>query len=143
MTVRPFRSAADTRQRPAARVNPVLTPIASSYRLSRRLWLTSVRPAAVQAGAPGVRYRYYEGTFSQVADIAKGRFVSQGTMPEPSIAGAPEEDHFGYVFEGMIRIPERGVWEFMTKSDDGSVLFVGGRRVRRKTYRYQAGIYVR
>ena len=88
-----------------------------------------MRPAAVQAGAPGVRYRYYEGTFSQVADIAKGRFVSQGTMPEPSIAGAPEEDHFGYVFEGLIRIPERGVWEFMTKSDDGSVLLVGGRRV--------------
>ena len=48
MTVRPFRSAADTRHRPAARVKPVLTPIAPSYIDSRRLWLTRVRPAAVQ-----------------------------------------------------------------------------------------------
>ncbi|MFQ7503364.1 MAG: PA14 domain-containing protein [Alistipes finegoldii] len=29
----------------------------------------------------------------------------------------------------MILIPERGVWEFMTKSDDGSVLTIGDRKV--------------
>ena len=50
-------------------------------------------------------------------------------MPEPSIADAPQEDHFGYIFNGWIRIPERGVWEFMTKSDDGSMLVIGDRKV--------------
>ena len=34
-----------------------------------------------------------------------------------------------YVFEGLIRIPERGVWEFFTRSDDGSVLLIDGCKV--------------
>ncbi len=84
---------------------------------------------AARAAQPGVRYRYYRGLFSRVAQIAGGRLAGSGTMAEPSIAEAPDEDHFGYLFEGVIRIPERGVWEFMTRSDDGSVLEIDGRRV--------------
>jgi len=86
-------------------------------------------PAGETATRPGVAYSYYEGVFSCVNDIRKGKYVSSGTMPAPSIAQAPQEDHFGYVFTGSILIPERGVWEFMTKSDDGSVLTIGDRKV--------------
>lgn len=86
-------------------------------------------PAEDIATRPGVAYSYYEGVFSCVDDIRKGKYVSSGTMPGPSIAEAPQEDHFGYVFTGLILVPERGVWEFMTKSDDGSVLMIGDRRV--------------
>ena len=86
-------------------------------------------PAGETATRPGVAYSYYEGVFSCVNDIRKGKYVSSGTMPAPSIAQAPQEDHFAYVFTGLILIPERGVWEFMTKSDDGSVLMIGDRRV--------------
>ena len=85
--------------------------------------------AGETATHPGVAYSYYEGVFSCVNDIRKGKYVSSGTMPAPSIAQAPQEDHFAYVFTGLILIPERGVWEFMTKSDDGSVLMIGDRRV--------------
>ncbi|WP_195291107.1 GH92 family glycosyl hydrolase [Alistipes finegoldii] len=86
-------------------------------------------PAGETATRPGVAYSYYEGVFSCVNDIRKGKYVSSGTMPAPSIAQAPQEDHFGYIFTGSILIPERGVWEFMTKSDDGSVLMIGDRKV--------------
>ena len=86
-------------------------------------------PAGETATRPGVAYSYYEGVFSCVNDIRKGKYVSSGTMPAPSIAQAPQEDHFAYVFTGLILIPERGIWEFMTKSDDGSVLMIGDRRV--------------
>ena len=86
-------------------------------------------PAGETATRPGVAYSYYEGVFSCVNDIRKGKYVSSGTMPAPSIAQAPQEDHFGYIFTGSILIPERGVWEFMTKSDDGSVLTIGDRKV--------------
>ena len=86
-------------------------------------------PAGETATRPGVAYSYYEGVFSCVNDIRKGKYVSSGTMPAPSIAQAPQEDHFAYVFTGLILIPERGVWEFMTKSDDGSVLMIGDRKV--------------
>jgi predicted alpha-1,2-mannosidase len=86
-------------------------------------------PAGETATHPGVAYSYCEGVFSCVNDIRKGKYVSSGTMPAPSIAQAPQEDHFAYVFTGLILIPERGVWEFMTKSDDGSVLMIGDRKV--------------
>ena len=88
-----------------------------------------LRPVAASASQPGVRYTYYEGTFSRVDDIRGERPVATGILPEPSIDGAPQEDHFAYRFEGLIRIPEQGVWEFATKSDDGSVLLIDGRRV--------------
>ena len=86
-------------------------------------------PAGETATRPGVAYSYYEGVFACVNDIRKGKYVSSGTMPAPSIAQAPQEDHFAYVFTGLILIPERGVWEFVTKSDDGSVLTIGDRKV--------------
>ena len=85
-------------------------------------------PVAAAAAEPGVRYAYYEGHFSRVADLERGRCVERGTMPEPSIARASAEDHFGYAFEGLIRIPQTGVWEFFTRSDDGSVLWIDGRK---------------
>ena len=85
--------------------------------------------AAATAGEQGVAYTYYEGTFARVADIERTRPVSRGVMAEPSIAGAPQEDHFAYLFEGLVRIPQRGVWEFSTRSDDGSVLLIDGHKV--------------
>lgn len=88
-----------------------------------------LKPATAGAKTPGVRYAYYVGQFSRVADIVRGRRAASGVMAAPSIADVPQEDHFAYIFEGLIRIPERGVWEFSTKSDDGSVLLVGGRKV--------------
>lgn len=88
-----------------------------------------LKPVAANGTVHGVRYTCYEGVFSRVAEIARGRRVDAGVMAAPSIAQAPQEDHYGYVFEGLLRIPERGVWEFSTKSDDGSVLLIGGRKV--------------
>lgn len=84
-------------------------------------------PARRPAGlVPGVRYDYHEGEFSDVGSMAASPVVQSGTMPLPSISGAPQEDHYGYVFSGYIDVPETGVWTFMTKSDDGSVLEIDG-----------------
>ena len=105
---------------------------APSRTLTLRAEKAVFRKGLSGAGAamrPGVAYACYEGVFSHVDEIRRGKLVASGTMPEPSIADAPQEDHFGYIFNGWIRIPERGVWEFMTKSDDGSVLVIGDRKV--------------
>lgn len=76
----------------------------------------------------GVDYRFYEGEFSSVAQMLESSPVSSGSMSVPSITDAPYEDHYGYEFSGYVDIPEKGVWEFMTKSDDGSVLYIDGRK---------------
>lgn len=73
----------------------------------------------------GTSYKYFEGTYQKVADIEKTPLLETGVMPEPSIKGAKLEDHFGYIFSGLINVPEDGVYTFQTRSDDGSVLYIG------------------
>lgn len=73
----------------------------------------------------GVRYSCYLGEFTQVSEIKGGEFCGKGVMEQPSLDNAPREDYYGYVFTGYIKIEEKGLWQFMTKSDDGSVLYIG------------------
>jgi len=83
----------------------------------------------VAAPKPGCTYTYHQGAFTCTADVMASPAVSRGTMPAPSIEGAPDEDHFGYIFQGYIDIPADGLWYFALSSDDGSVLYVDGERV--------------
>lgn len=87
------------------------------------------RPASYQLTERGVRYDYYEGEFQKVDDLNKAHAVKSGTMPAPSIQEAGQADHFGYVFSGYIDIPADGVYEFIVRSDDGSVLYIGGDKI--------------
>lgn len=77
----------------------------------------------------GVSYQYYEGFFSSVDDVVKMTAKRKGTLSEPSITEADQEDHFAFVFEGLIEVPQDGVYEFMTKSDDGSVLYIDNKMI--------------
>ena len=81
----------------------------------------------VSSTSPGCLYTYHRGEFKMSSDVLASPVVSKGTMPVPSIAGAPDEDHFGYVFTGYIDVPEEGLWEFALRSDDGSILEIDGR----------------
>lgn len=77
----------------------------------------------------GVNYEYYEGYYQSVNEIEKTPVVKRGTMDEPSISDARQEDHFAYVFSGFIYVPEKGVYEFSTISDDGSVLYINDKKI--------------
>lgn len=54
---------------------------------------------------------------------------ASGTIAAPTIKEAMQPDHFGYIFTGFIYIPQDDVYEFMTKSDDGSVLYINNTKV--------------
>lgn len=77
--------------------------------------------------ASGCHYTYHRGTFKKTSDVLASAVVSEGTLPAPSIEGAVDADHFGYVFTGFLDIPEEGLWEFALRSDDGSILEIDGR----------------
>ena len=77
----------------------------------------------------GCRFTYHSGPFSLSKEVLASKAVSAGVMAAPSIAAAPDEDHFGYVFTGYLDIPEEGIWSFALNSDDGSVLDIDGVRV--------------
>lgn len=77
----------------------------------------------------GVRYTYHEGLFSSVSDVLKSNVIKKGIMSEPSIDNIENENHFGCTFQGFILIPEDAVYDFMTLSDDGSVLFIDNKLI--------------
>lgn len=77
----------------------------------------------------GTNFRYYEGYFQSVEQIEKMPVVEKGIVNEPTIKEAKQSDHFAYIFSGIIDIPEDGIYEFMTKSDDGSVLYINNSKV--------------
>jgi len=77
----------------------------------------------------GTSYQYYEGQFNKVSDIFLLKVKESGTLAEPSISRAKQPDHFAFVFQGLIYAPEDGVYQFQTKSDDGSMLYINGKEV--------------
>ena len=80
----------------------------------------------------GVAYKYYEGRFGSVRNIDPEKKVSEGVMKNISITEAPAEDCFAYEFRTLIRIPERGVYNFYTISDDDSQIYINDQLVVNK-----------
>ncbi len=87
------------------------------------------KPTVIGNPRPGCNYTYHLGNFTCTADVLASKVVSRGEMPTPSIKGAPDEDHFGYIFTGYLDIASDGIWEFFVSSDDGGVLEIDGTRV--------------
>jgi predicted alpha-1,2-mannosidase len=81
-------------------------------------------PVPAKGKENGVNYQYYEGFFSSVNQIEKTPVFDKGIIPEPSIAETKQADHFAFIFTGIIFVPEDGIYEFMTMSDDGSMLYI-------------------
>lgn len=87
------------------------------------------KPVKTTGTTPGVNYRYYEGVFRWTHEIKESAFLETGTLPYPAINSAKQEDHFAFIFTGFIEAPEDGIYGFMTRSDDGSVLFINGKKI--------------
>lgn len=86
-------------------------------------YLPAVTTGALQ---PGCRFTYHRGAFLRTAQVAASPAVERGILPAPSIQGASDEDHFGFLFSGYLDVPEAGLWEFAVTSDDGAVLEIDG-----------------
>ena len=85
------------------------------------------QPTADRNGLrPGCRYTFHTANFKQVSQVEPDPAEATGTMPEPSIAGAPAADHFAYLFFGYIDVPADGLWSFALLNDDGGALWIDG-----------------
>ena len=78
---------------------------------------------------PGVRYKYYEGPFMSVDELAKAKVLSSGIAKDFSLEGAKAVDHFGYEFNTLLKIPAAGSYTFTVGSDDGSKVFLDGQLI--------------
>ncbi len=85
----------------------------------------------IKVKRPGVSYKYYEADFKlrHTDKIASARLVKEGVLNNFSLAPAVVKDSMAFEFHTYIHIPEDGVYQFYTFSDDGSKLFIDGKLV--------------
>lgn len=78
----------------------------------------------------GLNYKYYTGDFKCTDDILKlGTFVKDGTLAQPVLDPAEQEDYYGFIYTGYINVPETKVWNFGLLCDDGALLQIDGKDV--------------
>jgi len=76
----------------------------------------------------GVKYKYYEGEFNSVSDMEHRTFLpkEEGVFANFDVTKAKVEDHFGYQFSTLVKIPKTARYYISLTSDDGSKLKVDG-----------------
>ena len=74
----------------------------------------------------GLRYRYAEGDFMSVVPVLSAPVKARGVAPVLSTDIKLREDHFGLVFNGLVKVPEDGLYLLSLACDDGSKLFWNG-----------------
>lgn len=77
----------------------------------------------------GVAYEYYEGIWQSTSEFKDSQRVSKGTMESIDITRAPAEDHFGYVFNTLLKVDKRAVYRFKLLCDDGAQILIDGQTV--------------
>ena len=82
-------------------------------------------PAVNVSGvSPGVNYSVYEGEWSKLPDFENLKPSSSGVIKDFDISSKQGSDEYGFVFDGLIKIPADGVYSFYISSDDGSKLLI-------------------
>ena len=87
--------------------------------------------AAVELDMPaqGVNYSYYEDDWNFVPGFDSLKSIKSGVLSNFDFSPRNNEEYFGFRYTGFIKIPKDGVYNFFTKSDDGSQLFIGEKMV--------------
>jgi mono/diheme cytochrome c family protein len=79
----------------------------------------------------GLTYKYYRDSWTKLPDFGALKPEETGTLPNNLFDLSPRSrnEAFGFVFEGVLIVPEAGKYTFYLDSDDGSRLTVAGKVV--------------
>jgi hypothetical protein len=93
----------------------------------------SLKPSSKSASdlQPGLDYKYYHGAWTKLPDFAKLKVVQGGVVDGFDISKRKQDNEFGFVFSGYLKIPTDGDYYFATKSDDGSAMTLAGTEILR------------
>ena len=84
----------------------------------------------IPVGGNGIAYTRYEGNFVSTVEMVKeGKVTDSGVMPVIAIETEETIDHFGYVFETVMRIDTEGIHMFQITTDDGAVVLIDGKEI--------------
>ncbi len=88
-----------------------------------------VKTKSSGSAANGLQYAYYEGNWSQLPDFSRLKAKKTGNSSNFSLDTRLRNEYYGYVFTGSIEIKAAGQYTFYTASDDGSALYIDGKKV--------------
>lgn len=77
----------------------------------------------------GIRYAYKEGDFMSTAEVVAAPVKARGLSSTFSTARKMREDHFGFQFEGLVKIDQDGLYLLSFSSDDGAKLWIDGQLI--------------
>jgi len=77
----------------------------------------------------GVSYDYYEEQLPELPEFDRLTPKTSGNTDTFTLAVAERKNDFALRFRGIITVPKEGEYEFATKSDDGSRLFIDEEQV--------------
>jgi hypothetical protein len=86
-------------------------------------------PAVKKDVVPGLNMNYYEGLWHKLPDFSKEKVVKTMVVDGISLIEADKLNDYGMVFSGYIKVSEDGIYKFYTRSDDGSALYIDGKKV--------------
>ena len=77
----------------------------------------------------GLDYKYYEGSWVNLPEFSKLKVEKKGTVENFELSMKDQNDNFGVVFSGYLKITEKGEYMFSTRSDDGTRLTLAGKQL--------------
>ncbi len=86
-------------------------------------------PAVKNEAYPGINVSYYEGVWTVVPAFDSLQLLKKEVVKKISVDPAVKDEHFALLFDGYIRVPDDGIYKFYVTSDDGSVLWIDGKKV--------------
>jgi len=72
----------------------------------------------------GLAYSYYEGSWTKLPNFSDLKPVESGAVEKIDITPKKRDDNYGLRFEAALTIDTAGEYQFFTRSDDGSRLWI-------------------
>ncbi|MCM8529796.1 MAG: PA14 domain-containing protein [Lentisphaeraceae bacterium] len=94
-------------------------------------YIRSFEPKPAKVDISNLTFKVYEGKWKNLPDFSKLKAVKDGQLSKGKfdIKVAELKDSFAMVFEGELNVPKDGSYKFSLSSDDGSALFIDGKRI--------------
>lgn len=98
--------------------------------VSREFMQVKPEPASLLNGLePGLKYSYFEGAFDSLPDFTKLKPIKTGVTSRLDFSPRNQPENFSFAWNGYLNVPETGIYGFSTESDDGSALYIDGKKV--------------
>jgi hypothetical protein len=84
---------------------------------------------------PGLKYKYYHAHVMDEFELDQLTPLEEGVISRFTVDERKREDYFGYDFSGYLHIPHDGIYTISCRTNDGSTLFLDGKKFMTQGFR--------